>query len=235
MLSCIWMCWECLEWVHRITRHKLHCFQIHTKCLLAQKMAFSPAASFLLIPWRMWRPLSPKFQQELIWRQSSPEIEGIFWGCTNALTEHSFWGLVAGSGGVMGLTQEILVLRTQVRSPTLALETSFCFHPFLFPQTESFVPPAPWGCSDSGCRRVQPSDFRVWTASADGYKACKWWKYALEVFLHPALPNSWADFGLLALVLKDFQMRVVPVKNKSPKEMNVMWWKSAKSPLLISS
>lgn len=51
----------------------------------------------------------------------------------------------------------------------------------------------------------------------------------------PFSPHGWADFGSLALVFKRLSCVCGPCKNKSPKETNVMWWKSAKSPLLISS
>lgn len=140
-------------------------------------MAFPFAACFLMGP---LKDVKASFSQisagAYLKPKSSAEVEGICQGCGATAQMHEV-AQPLGCGGVTGLPQEILVLWSSGDDPHIGcllevvLEHSFCFHCPLLPQAENLSLLLPGLSRDLGCRKVQLSVFKVWTASAHVYKA----------------------------------------------------------------
>lgn len=126
--------------------------------------------------------------------KSSPEIEGICQGCGAAAQMHwlsTAWGLEEWQVS----PKRYWSCAAQVKSPTLAGCWRWPWSPASastlssFPRLKTLSLLLPGVSSDSGCRRVQLSDFKVWTASADGCKAWSGesmlWRYS-STLLSPA-------------------------------------------------
>lgn len=137
---------------HWIPHYELHCFQILTKGLLAQGMAFSHAACFLLIPQSMHGQFLPNFSRSL------SEAKVICW---------SWGGIAKGTGLQQGNSAQLVGsggwLQSSDKSHPRGAGAGRCRWG------------APHGQAAGGGRRAQPNSWKLQLAPSPpspGRKLC---------------------------------------------------------------